>query len=150
MLKFDSGIMYIIGMRNLKKIFSFNLVKTMDFHSVVLPLILFGIGILIPMITDEFLLIVMTFVPFYGYMLWNEKNLNESSIFVIRCVFVLSIFLGMLLSLIGHNLLDFVETSGIVLTVNIVPSFVFMIYVIFSVESKDPSKWSNYTIPPSS
>ena len=135
-----------MDMRNGKKTYNVNVVKTVDFHSVILPLVLFGLGILVPVITDEFLVIALSFAPFYGYMLWNEKKFNESSIFVSRFVFAVSFVLGFVISVLSyHDVLTILDTAGSVLLVNVVPSLFFIYYVVLNVESKDPSKWSSYT-----
>lgn len=135
-----------MDMRNGKKTYNVNVVKTVDFHSVILPLVLFGLGILVPVITDEFLVIALSFAPFYGYMLWNEKKFNESSIFVSRFVFAVSFVLGFVISVLSyHGVLAVLDTAGSVLLVNVVPSLFFIYYVVLNVESKDPSKWSSYT-----
>lgn len=137
-------------MRNEKKTFGLNLVKTVDFHRVVLPLILFGFGIFVPVITDDIFVIIFSFVPYYGYTICNEKRFSVDSVFVGKVVVGISLILGLLFSVLGSNgILEMFKISGWILIVNVVPSFVFMIYTIFSVESRDTSKWSNYTIPPS-
>lgn len=142
--------MYIIDMRNGKKTYNVNVVKTVDFHSVILPLTLFGLGILVPVITDDIFVIIFSFVPYYGYTICNEKRFSVDSIFVSKVVVVVSLLLGLLLSVLASNgILELFKISGWILVLNVVPSFVFMVYTIFSVESRDPSKWSNYTIPPS-
>lgn len=141
--------MYIIDMRNGKKTYNVNVVKTVDFHSVILPLVLFGLGILVPVITDEFLVIALSFAPFYGYMFWNEKKFNESSIFVSRFVFAVSFVLGFVISVLSyHDVLTMLDTAGSVLLVNVVPSFSFMVYVIVKVGSRNVSVY-DYS-PPSS
>lgn len=111
-----------MDMRNGKKTLNVNIKTDVNFHDVILPLILFGIGIPVLVITDD--------------------------IFVSKVVVLVSLVLGLLLSVLGNNgILELFKISGWILVINVVPSFVFMIYTIFSVESKDPSKWSNYTPP---
>ena len=140
--------MYIMDMRNGKKTYNVNVVKTVDFHSVILPLVLFVFGILVPVITDDIFVIMFSFVPYYGYLLYNEKNLNVMSIVVNKIVVISSVILGLLFSIVGYNgVIDFLENSGIVLLINVVPSFCVTIYVIISVESRDPSKWASFSPP---
>jgi hypothetical protein len=111
-----------------------------------LPITLFIAGIFIPVFTTEVLFIALSFAPFYGYMLVHERHFDFSSIFVSRFVLAMSIVLGITLSVLGYNgILPFFEISGYILLINVIPSFVFMIYTIYSVESKDPSKWSSYS-----
>lgn len=125
-----------------------NIKTDVNFHDVILPLILFEIGILVLVITDDIFVIIFSFVPYYGYTICNEKRFSVDSIFVSKVVVLVSLVLGLLLSVLGNNgILELFKISGWILVINVVPSFVFMIYTIFSVESKDPSKWSNYTPP---
>ncbi len=144
MLNFDISRIYIYGMKNANLTSLKIEVDTKEF-GITKPIVLFVIGILIPIFTSEILLAMMSFVPFYGYMLWNEHKFNRSSIFVSRLIFVISIVLGIKFSVLGYNVFSFLQISGNVLLINIVPSFGFMIYTIFCVESKDPSEWSGYS-----
>lgn len=137
-----------MDMRNGKMTYNFNVKGIVDFHGVVLPLVLFVLGILVPVVTEDFFVIMFSFVPYYGYLLYNEKKLDEVSIVVSKIVVVSSVVLGIVFSVLGYNgVMEFLETPGIVLLVNIVPSFCVTICVIFSVESRDPSKWTTYSPP---
>ena len=71
--------MYIVGMRNGKRTSGKIKIADKNGIGIVKPLLLFFFGVLVPVITDEFLLIALCFAPFYGCMLWNEKKYDESS-----------------------------------------------------------------------
>lgn len=129
-----------------KNIVRNRMVSTEILVSVVVPFILFWGGALTPVFTDDFEIILLSFAPFYGYMLLNERKFNEKSVLLSRIVFLSSLFIGFVFSILGYNnIVAVFEKTGYIMLVNVIPSFIFMIYVVFCVESKDPSKWSSYT-----
>lgn len=137
-----------MGMRKWKWTYSEIKVADKKGIGIAKPLFLFFFGAMVPAITDELLPIVLCFVPFYGYMLWNEKKYDETTIFLSRLIFAISVLLAPLFSFVGYQgIIPALEMSGIVLAINVVPSFIFIVCVIFSVESRDPSKWSSYSPP---
>lgn len=126
-----------------------NVKRVVNVRGVILPLILFMFGILVPVVTEDFLFIALSFVPFYGHMIAHEKGFDESSIFIGRTVFAISFILGFLLSVLTYyGLFEFLEISGDILLVNVIPSFCFLIYIVVKVGSKNASL-DDYS-PPSS
>ena len=66
---------YIYDMKKVNLTYLKNKTET-KYFGVIKPIVLFVIGRLIPVFTSEILLVMMSFAPFYGYMLWNERKFN--------------------------------------------------------------------------
>lgn len=139
--------MYIVGMRYGKRTSGKIKIADKNGIGIVKPLLLFFFGVLVPIITDEFLLIALCFAPFYGYMLWNERKFDESSIFVCRFVFAASLIAGFIISVLSyHDVVTVLDTVRKVLLVNVLPSFCFLVVVIVKVGAKRCSSF-DYSPP---
>lgn len=132
MLKFDSGIMYIIGMRNGKMT---SKVRKMESNEVILglviPFILFWGGVLTPVVIDSLIVWILCLVPFYGFVIISDNVLRGK---IDRSTFVSSIFLGFLSSVVLFVLLllfpfenEVYRTVCRIGFMNIVPSIFFMV-----------------------
>lgn len=126
MLKFDSGIMYIIDMGNGKNTYNFKIKMSDDFvRCHLIPFVLFWSGILSPVVTDESVVIICALVPFYGYLysLYVSRGKKTQAISSV----LWSFFTSLILFVPFAGLMVFFESFEVVAGMMVVNAFMSII-----------------------